>query len=260
MVRVYGGSMPFRKTDPDPIAVAHEVTGLRWLARAQPEGAQVVEVLDHGPDWLTEPRLASVAPNPEEARRFGRRLAHTHAAAAPWLGAAPEGFTGTTGRMGRAPLPLADHEVTSWGEFTARYRIEPYLDRIDADAGAVLARLVERLASGMFDHDQPALVKGPAARIHGDMWSGNLMWTREGVVLIDPAAQGGHGEDDLAALSVFGAPFTEEIRAGYQEESALAPGWRERIGLHQLHMLVVHCWLFGGGYVGQTLEVARRYL
>ena len=40
------------------------------------------------------------------------------------------------------------------------------------------------------------------ARIHGDLWSGNVMWTADSgqseAVLIDPAAHGGHREEDLA--------------------------------------------------------------
>lgn len=250
--------MTFRKSD-RPRAIEHEVTGLKWLAAAG--GANIVEVLDHGPGWLTEPDLVAVRPTRAAAEEFGRALAHTHAAGADHLGAPPEGFDGE-GCMGRAPLSLPRETIPSWGEFYARHRIEPYMDALDADARSVLSRLMKRLSSGVLDHDQPGLVaaSGAVARTHGDMWTGNLMWTQDGVVLIDPAAQGGHAEEDLAALTVFGAPFTQEIRAAYDEESPLADGWRDRIGLHQLHMLMVHCWLFGGGYVGQTVEVARRYL
>ena len=165
-----------------------------------------------------------------------------------------------SGYIGRAPLPLPSEPISSWGEFYAQYRIEPYMDSLDADARAIMSKLVDRLASGALDHDEPALVTCPAARTHGDMWAGNLMWTPDGVVLIDPAAQGGHAEEDLAALSVFGAPFAERIRAAYNEESPLADGWEDRIGLHQLHMLIAHCWLFGGGYVDQTVAIARRWV
>ncbi|QQY14561.1 fructosamine kinase family protein [Cutibacterium avidum] len=252
--------MTFRKTDHHKNAIDYEVAGLRWLAAAQPAGAAIVEVLDHGNGWLTEPELSPIRPTREAAEEFGRRLAHTHAAGASHLGAAPDGFTPDGGYIGRAPLRLSSEHIDSWGEFYAHQRIEPYLDSLDADARAIISKLVDRLASGVFDHDQPALVTDPAARTHGDMWSGNLMWTSDGVVLIDPAAQGGHAEEDLASLSVFGAPFTNEIRAAYDEESPLADGWQERVGLHQLHMLIVHCFLFGGGYVGETVEVARRYL
>lgn len=254
------GSMTFRKTDHHKNAIDYEVAGLMWLAAARPDGAGIVEVLDHGKGWLTEPELSTGHPTREAAEDFGRRLAHTHAAGASHLGAAPDGFVPDDGYIGHAPLPLPSEPISSWGEFYAQYRIEPYMDSLDADARALMSKFVDRLASGALDHDEPALVTCPAARTHGDMWAGNLMWTPDGVVLIDPAAQGGHAEEDLAALSVFGAPFAERIRAAYNEESPLADGWEDRIGLHQLHMLIVHCWLFGGGYVDQTVAIARRWV
>ena len=36
-----------------------------------------------------------------------------------------------------------------------------------------------------------------------------MMWTPDGVVLIDPAAHGGHRETDLAMLALFGCPHYE---------------------------------------------------
>ena len=78
-------------------------------------------------------------------------------------------------------------------------------------------------------------------------------------VLIDPAAQGGHAETDLAELGVFSQPHLDQVYAGYEEVSALAAGWRERVGAHQLHMLIIHAALFGGGYGTQVVATARRY-
>jgi fructosamine-3-kinase len=96
------------------------------------------------------------------------------------------------------------------------------------------------------------------ARLHGDLWSGNVMWTAEGATLIDPAAHGGHRETDLALLALFGAPHLEEVRRGYEEVRPLDDGWRQRVDLHQLHCLLVHALVFGGGYVWQAFEVATR--
>ena len=42
------GSMTFRKTDHHKNAIDYEVAGLMWLAAARPDGAGIVEVLDHG--------------------------------------------------------------------------------------------------------------------------------------------------------------------------------------------------------------------
>lgn len=46
--------------------------------------------------------------------------------------------------------------------------------------------------------------------------------------------------------------------AGYDEVSPLADGWRERVGVHQLHMLLVHVVLFGRSYVGRAVDIARK--
>lgn len=257
----------FRKRDSRPGAIDYEVAGLVWLEQAEGRGGvPVVPILGHGPGWLEEERLEDGPASAAAAEEFGRRLAHTHAAGATHFGAPPAGFQGDAW-MGKAPLALpatpAESEA-SWGAYYARFRLRPYLARapFTSSERALMRRLCDTLESGSLDHPQPGLVAAahhPAARTHGDLWGGNVMWTRRGAVLIDPAAQGGHAEEDLADLGVFGAPHLERIRAAYNEVSPLADGWRERIGLHQLHMLVIHCYLFGRSYVPQTVDIARRY-
>ena len=192
-----------RKADSRRGRIAYEVAGLAWLAEASEPGAAVVPVLDYGATWLEEPRLVSVAPTPRAAEDFGRALAHTHAAGASHLGAPPPGFEGD-GWMGEAHLSLPDRpspaptssSEESWGAFYARERIAPYAgDRtFTAAERALIEKLCERLESGVLDHGQPRLVEEAksrhnnigAARTHGDLWSGNVMWTPDGAVLIDP--------------------------------------------------------------------------
>ncbi|MFC7403584.1 fructosamine kinase family protein [Georgenia alba] len=270
----------FRKTGPER-AIAFEVAGLRWLAEAG--GAAVAEVVSHSPGVLETRRVDDGAPTAEAAEAFGRALALTHAAGASHHGCPPPGFDAGSdhagGFMGLARLPLraaatgtsdstgaAPASDASWGEFYAADRIMPYLadavgnGSIDEAGAATVERCAERVAAGVHDAPQPALVTDGVARLHGDLWSGNVLWSREhGGTLIDPAAHGGHAESDLAQLGVFGAPHLERIVAGYHEISPLAEGWRERVGLHQLHILIVHAALFGGGYGAQTVSVAARY-
>ena len=50
----------------------------------------------------------------------------------------------------------------------------------------------------------------------------------------------------------------DAIIAGYQEVSPLADGWRQRIAVHQFHMILVHAALYAGNYVHQALTLARR--
>ena len=76
--------------------------------------------------------------------------------------------------------------------------------------------------------------------------------------LVDPAAHGGHRETDLALLSLFGgAPYLDRIIGAYHEAWPLAPGFRDRVPLHQLYLLLVHTALFGGAYRASALAAAR---
>ncbi|MEU0459358.1 fructosamine kinase family protein, partial [Streptomyces sp. NPDC006129] len=141
-----------------------------------------------------------------------------------------------------------------------RGSVLPYLRRA-VDQGTVRpgeATDVERLCEHLPGLAGPA---EPPARLHGDLWSGNVLWAADGHVwLIDPAAHGGHRETDLAMLHLFGCPHLEAVLAGYQEEAPLADGWRDRVGVHQLFPLLVHAVLFGRGYAEQALAVARSAL
>ena len=53
-----------------------------------------------------------------------------------------------------------------------------------------------------------------------------MIFTPDGVVLIDPAAHGGHGLTDLAMLHLFGAPHLELITAAYAEAADSNPAGR----------------------------------
>jgi fructosamine-3-kinase len=145
-----------------------------------------------------------------------------------------------------------------WGDFYADERLAPMADlaapRLSASTRAAIDSVAARCRAGDFDDDDHP------ARLHGDLWSGNMMWTPDGVVLIDPAAHGGHRETDLAMLALFGCPHYEAILAGYQRVRALEPSWRNRIGLHQLFPLLAHVVLFGSGYAQQTHDAARTAL
>lgn len=218
----------------------------------------MVEVLEVAPAHLDLERLRPVRPTAHAAHDFGVRLARTHDAGAPAYGSGPPGWSreGFFGPLSQ-PLPLRLGAWTTWGTFYAEARVAP-LVRAARDAGVyaesearVFDRCCERLADGRLDTDDPP------ARLHGDLWSGNLLWTAEGVTLIDPAAHGGHRETDLAQLALFGTPHLDAVVAGYQEVHPLDDGWRARVGAHQVHILLVHAVLFGGGYGAQAVASAR---
>lgn len=234
-----------------------EAAGLEWLGRTHADGGvRAARVVAVQPGRIELERVAPAPPTPGAARAFGRALAITHDAGAAAFGAAPPGQGVLF--IGRRSQPVAAEE--RWGVFYARDRVAPFLPAALA-AGFLTAaeadlthRACALIADGVFDDDDPP------ARIHGDLWNGNVLWSPDGVVLIDPAAHGGHRETDLAMLDLFGAPFLEEIVAGYEDRHPLVPGWRERLVVHQLHPLAVHAAGHGRSYGGALADAAARTL
>ncbi|MQA08043.1 MAG: phosphotransferase [Pseudonocardiaceae bacterium] len=233
-------------------ASAAEAASLRWLA--EPSGPPVPAVHGQDDDWLVMERVASGAPSVRTAEELGRGLATLHDSGAPAFGAAPPDGKADAW-IGLAPMRNETRE--SWPDFYASQRVEPYLRRaidqgtFDSGQARVLTEVCERL-------DELAGPEESPARLHGDLWSGNVHWAADGRAwLIDPAAHGGHRETDLAMLHLFGCPQLDRMVDAYQDVTPLASGWRDRIPLHQLFPLLVHTVLFGGGYARQTIAAAR---
>ncbi len=231
---------------------AAEAAGLRWLAEVD-DGVPVPPVLAVDDECLVIAWVDPGKQTADEAADLGRRLAATHAAGADAFGRSGPVTDGFIGR-----LPMANPACDTWAELYAEHRVLPYLRRaadraaLTADEVASIEAVVARLADLV-----PA---EPPARLHGDLWTGNVLWGQDGRAwLVDPAAHGGHRETDLAMLALFGLPNLPRVLDAYDETAPLVEGWRDRTGLHQLFPLLVHACLFGGGYGARAAAVAARY-
>src|SRR5690625_2577441 len=245
------------------LARLHEAgaPGFGWVPAAS---AWFGPLADPFPGPTTSPHehatiLVTDPPSAAGAQEFGRGVARLHEAGAPVLGWAPAETDWFGPLDDPFPVPTTSHN--DHATFLARDRLSPLaqrsrdqLDRAGADA---VDAAIEVIGAGAFDGISGQGREAPA-RVHGDLWSGNLMWTASGGTLIDPAAHGGHRLEDLAMLSLFGAPYLEEIFAGYEAEHPLPAGWREDLPAHLFFGLPAHVALFGGGYAQQTVTVARR--
>jgi fructosamine-3-kinase len=222
----------FVKHHPAPL----EAAGLRWLAAA---GARVPAVVEEAPHRLVLERIELGALDAAGEEELGRMLAQLHAAGAPRFGSLP-----AAGRFFVGRCELDSPEGDDWNAYYREHRCLPLARRVG----------LEREVAGVVV-DAPA---EPPARLHGDLWSGNVLADRAGRPwLIDPAAYGGHREMDLAMLELFGR-IPARTAAAYQELHPLADGWRARIPLWQLFPLLVHAVLFGGGYLRQAHDLTLR--
>lgn len=247
-VRLADGREVFVKAADDQAGVfAAEAAGLRWLR--QGEDPPVPPVLAADERLLVLPWLPTEPATQAAAERFGRELAALHATGAPSFGAPWQGYI--------AHLPMDNAPGDRWPRWYAERRIAPFLRSAARRLETAEIRLIEQVMDRIETLAGPP---EPPARIHGDLWSGNVLWSGGRGWMIDPAAHGGHRETDLAMLALFGAPHLDRIIAAYQEVRPLAEGWRARVPLHQLHPLLVHVTLFGSAYRDATVRAARSAL
>lgn len=114
------------------------------------------------------------------------------------------------------------------------------------------SKLVDRLPNLIPSNPEASL-------IHGDLWSGNYLYTAQGPALIDPASYYADREMELSMMTMFGG-FSPTTWRAYQNEFPLQAGWEERIQLYQIYHVLNHYFLFGGSYGSQALRMAQRYL
>jgi len=249
----------FRKSRPDATRADFEMeaVGLRWLGEA--EGIRVPEVRGVGgdPGWITLERIGVGRLSDAGAEALGRGLAGMHALGAGAFGSLPPDAPDGVLRVGLAEIDLA--ESANWPALYAEQMLAPLARRAE-EAGGLSAgdrRVVETVCERI---DGLCGAAEPPARLHGDLWSGNVLAGTDGHAwLIDPAAYGGHREMDLAMLRLFGSP-SERIFEAYEEAAPLAEGHKERVELCQLMPLLVHALIFGGSYGASAGAAARRYL
>jgi fructosamine-3-kinase len=228
-----------------PGEYAAEAAALRWLG--EPGALGVPEVLGVSEtllalEWLEEGPAG-------DAADLGGGLARVHTAGADAVGGADPLRIG--------PLALPNEPLDDWPRFYAERRLRPLLAPA-RERGALSAEGARAVERGC---DRIAEIAGPPeppARLHGDLWSGNVLWSGGRPYLIDPVAYGGHREVDLAMLRLFGSPGPRFL-AAYEDIAPLADGHEDRVALYQLFPLLVHTVLFGGGYGGSAERAARQY-
>lgn len=255
-VRLEDGRRVFVKSNARPPRglFAAEAEGLAWLAEAK--ALRIPDVLASsdapGAAFLA---LAWIEPG-RRARDFDEQLGHglarLHRTGAPAFGHGCANFIGPLPQDNR---PLASGEAAvspgSWPAFFRARRLEPMLRR--AVNGGGLSQRARRGFDALFARlDDLCGPAEPPARLHGDLWGGNLLVDAAGApCLIDPAVYAGHREVDLAMMRLFGG-FSPGVYAAYDEAFPLAAGHEERVALYQLYPLLVHAMLFGGGYGAQV--------
>jgi len=229
IVVVKGGASPPR-----------EAAMLRALAAA---GAPTPEVL------AVDERVLVLEERPADGSLdaawgdVGAVLARLHgdAGAAASAGAPAGGRYGWAEDDAFGPLPIPNAWSDDWPTFWGERRLLAHVERLPND----VARRVEALAG---DLPERLPSRPRAALVHGDLWSGNVLASGGRVsALIDPAAYVGHGEVDLAMLTLFASPDRR-----FFDTYGPDADWDRRRPIYQMWHALVHLQLFGEGYRGMV--------
>ena len=253
-VSLADGESLFVKTHPRPPAgmFETEARGLAWLAEADAiRVPRVLAVSESDPAFRALELLRPARRHAAFDEELGRSLAALHAYGAASFGLDYDNFIG---RLAQSNTP-----ADGWASFYWAERLEPQL-RLAVDRGLISNRTRTRFDGLLRALPELLGPEEPPARLHGDLWGGNLHGDELGApCLIDPAVYGGHREMDLAMMRLFGG-FGPRVFSAYGEALPLEPGAAERVELYQLYPLLVHVNLFGGSYVASVERALSSYV
>ena len=233
--------------DPVPGMFACEAEGLRALRDTHT--LRVPEPYAFGEDFLAMEYLPLPRARRDFGEELGRGLAALHRVCARRYGFHEDNVL--------AVLPQPNAWTDNWVAFWSHRRLL-HFGRIGLERGQLSSRtfagleaLCSRLGSLLPAHPE-------ASRLHGDLWSGNVVPAPDGApALVDPAVFHGHREVDLAMTELFGG-FSPRFYAAYREAWPLEPGYERRRTIYQLGPLLVHVILFGGPYEAQVEAALKR--
>jgi fructosamine-3-kinase len=149
-------------------------------------------------------------------------------------------------------------ETKTFIDFWWGSRIEPMMDLAiekgyfsNKDKDSLYKIVRQFLKTWKLDDDMPRA-------IHGDLWSGNILFSGDYAYLIDPSFAYSHPVQDFAMLELFGSPLSF---SDYQEIAnfcnfILLP---EMIEFFQVYPLLVHVNIFGASYKSGIIKFINKH-
>ena len=174
----------------------------------------------------------------EHLVNFGLGMAQLHAHKHGRYGYGRDNFIGLS--------PQINTFTTNWGEFFAQYRLNAQIDAIEDEQmrDEFQTRLDDKRSELVaFLNANTAF----ASLLHGDLWSGNVLFKDKKAWLIDPAVYFGDREADIAMTELFGG-FGRPFYDAYNEVLPLSDAYALKKVFYNLYHYLNHFNLFGESY------------
>lgn len=236
--------MSFIKNNPtdNSHALYREADGLRALSALIKEHnlaihtPEIIAVNDH---QLILERIPNQAGSQQQWQLLGDQLARLHQIEQQCFGYHQDNYIGLN--------PQKNGLYNDWGSFFFEKRLMFQCQRIK-DAGIrteikdALLKLQTPLLSWLTNQAiKPAL-------LHGDLWSGNVLFSDNKIWLIDPAVYWGDAEADVAMTALFGG-FPKAFYQAYHERLPQSSDYSLKKICYNLYHYLNHFNLFGCGYL-----------
>ncbi|XP_019059778.1 PREDICTED: protein-ribulosamine 3-kinase, chloroplastic [Tarenaya hassleriana] len=183
---------------------------------------------------------------------LGRKLAEMHKA-----GKSSKGFGfDVDNTIGSTPQinTWSSDWIRFYGEHRLGYQLKLARDQYgDSAIYQKGHRLIKNMESLFENVDvEPCL-------LHGDLWSGNITYDKNGEpVILDPACYYGHSEAEFGMSWCAG--FGPSFYNAYFEIMPKQPGFERRRDVYLLYHYLNHYNLFGSGYRSSAMSIIDEYL
>lgn len=211
--------------------------------------ANVPAVIYHDEYYLVLEYLS--ADNSNQQAELGKILANLHRQEMPYFGFEFDN------KIGQTPQQNAvDKNAQNWSEFYWQYRLLPQINLaqkyIDKQLFNALLSLQTCLSALLPENIKPVL-------LHGDLWSGNVLFSKGKPYLIDPACYYGHSEADLALTNMFGG-FSTDFYQNYHQAHPKTGHFEKRKYAYMLYHYLNHVNLFGSSYLSGVKQCLKYLL
>lgn len=227
-------------------ALIQETAGLKHLRLAFERHAvkdsikiKIPQVYAVNAQSLVLEQIDSMAGTPSQWRQFGYALAKLHQLKQTQFGWPSNYYIGMN--------PQYNVSTDDWGHFFYQYRLAYQVNLVKDTAVQQLfkqsLRSIQNQLIDFLNHncEFPSL-------LHGDLWSGNVLFDAQDVWLIDPAIYCGDAEADLAMTELFGG-FPAVFYQAYNEVNPLTKHYALKQVVYNLYHQLNHYNLFGIAYL-----------